>query len=215
MILRRVRLPAKPVWEASVAYVAGDYRFIISGNLDNGEIWSNTWASRGITNSTERDACIPAFHSFYEAVYADKISSHCHAVRCVSRNLFTDEVVEQAWVTIDGDDLADLLPTQCAVRVSLNSQDGHSGGPFIAGWSVNAAQEDGLLEPFSATVVADAMDDLANDLRTAGAFGLGVDSIKDSVVYQVDRGRVGQRFDVIRKRANDLAESYAVRFLNA
>lgn len=191
-----------------MAYVAGDFRFRVSGTFDNGESWVNTWAFRNIADGTLREATVSDLHAFYAAAFLASVSSHTHAVACTSKNLFTGSTIEEDWESISGDDLADLLPTQCAVRISLNSQSGVNGGPFLAGFSVNAVDENGDLVVGERTVLTSALGGLAES-ELSGGRQLGIERATVPEVVVASRGRVGTRFDVIRKRANDRAESYS------
>lgn len=192
-----------------MAYVAGDYRFTVQGTLGSGEQWINRWAVRDVVGPTERGEVVSALHAMYTDIYLLHISSSAKAVSCQSKNLFTDTVTEEAWEDITGDDLSTLLPTQCAIRASLNSQTGVNGGPFIAGWSDNAVATGGLLEVADQTGLLAAVSGFA-DALLADDMTLCIERPTTEELVTADRARVGLRFDVIRKRANDLAESYAV-----
>jgi len=189
-----------------MAYTNEMNRLTVRGAFENGEVWTNTWAFVG--TGALQDA-VDDFHTFYASVFGGDISSHTTAVGAVNRRLGDGLVTEMDWSTITGDDLADLLPTSSAIRVSLSAGIGHRGGPFISGWSVNAVDANGNLLTAEQTNIADALESLRVDL-IGHDYLLGLDSPQDELVREVTQGRVGLRFDVIRKRTNDLAESYAV-----
>lgn len=195
-------------------YTTNDHEVQVRGTFDNGESWVNVWAFQMTDPGADLVDLATALHDFYSDVYLLKISSHTKAVGATVKNLVTDVVTEMTWTTITGDNLSDLLPTQCAIRVSLKAPPNINGGPFIGGWSDNAVDENGLLLTTDQTGLVTALSDFDTALQAIDwAIGIKRPSVTD--VALATQGRVGKRFDVIRKRAGDLAESYGTTSLGA
>lgn len=193
-------------------YTTNDHEVQVRGTFDNGESWVNVWAFEMQDPGADKADLATALHAFYAEVYLLHISSHTKAVGATVKNLVTDVVTEATWATITGDDLADLLPTQCAVRLSLKALPNINGGPFLAGWSVNATDSDGLLNTSDQTGIQSALATL-DDALIAADWRIGIKRPTVTDVALATQGRIGQRFDVIRKRANDLAEGYVTTVL--
>src|SRR6185312_13059763 len=148
-----------------MAYAAGDYKLVIRGTFDNGETWSNTWAFHQSTPHTLQDD-IDAFHDFYTAVYAllNGISDNTHATTATVKDLDTDELTDMVWNDVTGSQASSLLPTECAIRVTLNAGQSN-GGPFFAGWSTDSVDADGNLTSTLQGNFADAVEDLVTALN--------------------------------------------------
>lgn len=192
-----------------MAYTNNEYRINVRGTIGSSEIFSNTWAVLDVVGGQSIAEVAPILRGFYADAYLGQVSSHTSAVGATAKNLGTLVQTELSWEEVVGDDLADLLPTQCGIRVSLTGPLGVHGGPFLAGFSVNATDSEGLYNPASAGIVATALEDMVAALEAAG-WNLRIDRPTAATTVAVTQARIGQRFDVIRKRANDLAESYIV-----
>ena len=190
-----------------MAYTNNEYRVQVRGSLANGtESFINTWTVLDVTTGQDVNELAAIFRDFYIAAAALEMSSWTTIIGARAKNLGTGLVTDLApFVAVDGDDLADPMPTQIGVRVSLTGPAGLNGGPFIPGWSKNAGDEFGLFS--HASQLATAAHDLCTDLVAAG-WQLRIDRPTLSQTVAVLSGRVGKRFDVIRKRANDIVEGY-------
>lgn len=190
-----------------MAYAATEYRIQVRGALlDGAESFYNTWTVLDEGATSDIDDVFAALHDMYAAFAAQEMSSHTTVLGATARQLSTGLLSEATWATITGDDLANPLPSQMAVRISLSAGAGVRGGPFIPGWSINSGDGDGKYQ--HAAALATAVGDFTNDLNTAG-WQLRLDQPTLEQTAQVTSGRVGARFDVIRKRANDVAETYS------
>lgn len=192
-----------------MAYTVNEYRVTVRGALDTGEIWNNVWTVLDTVGGQSVTELAAPFHAFYESVFATSISSEASHTGATVKNLNTNVVTELVWEGGVGDDLANLMPTQCAIRVSLSGTGGSRGGPFLAGWSKNAVEQGGFLVGAEQALLIGAAETLFEALEALG-WTLRIDKPSTATTTQVTQIRIGQRFDVIRKRAGELAESYAV-----
>lgn len=191
-----------------MAYTNDMYRVIVRGTLcDGAESWYNSWTVLDDTGGQDITEITVSLAAFYTAIFDAEISSHTTRQGATARNLGTGVATELAIGTDTGNDLADPMPSQVAVRYSLSGLAGTHGGPFIAGWSKNAGDDAGLLSSANQTVLADALEDFWAAIDGLG-WVLAIDRPTAETVDGVVQARVGQRFDVIRKRANDIAEAY-------
>jgi hypothetical protein len=195
-----------------MAYGPEDYRFTVRGTLNGTEEWANTWCVGSVADAANAVAAAAALHDFYTSVALHGLGSGWQATTCQSRNLDTGVTTDHTWATITGDDLAHMLPNQIAVRVSLSTLSGVNGGPFLAGFSESANDSTGTLNNTDQSDLADDVETLANDLDAIGCV-LSIDRPTVPATVPAVRARVGQRFDVIRKRANELPETYESRTL--
>lgn len=195
-----------------MAYDAGDILVTVRGNLDPGEIWTNTWAFVEVSpGSTPQDA-VDDLHAFYAGLFATWMASECTAVGAVIKDLASGVSSEAAWESIAGSNVQDILPTQLAIRLSLSDDIGTRGGPFIPGWAKQASAEDGVIDSGVVTDISSELATLDTAVTTNGyRIGIHRPSVPDVRVATV--GRVGERFDVIRKRANALSEGYTSTIL--
>jgi len=189
-----------------MAYAAGDFRFVVRGSLNSGEIWANTWAVFNIDNATERQAVAAALHQFYDDINGP-LSNDWQALTCQSKDLFTNVTVDETWAGIVGGTATDMMPGQIAVRLSLFSLIGQNGGPFLCGFVNTDTENNGQLTSSTQSLIRDAASDLGDAIVAAGC-SWGLDRPTGPEIVTVQRFRVGRRFDVIRKRANDVGESY-------
>lgn len=192
-----------------MAYVAGDVAVEIKGTTLGGEIWSNSWAAEDVVDATARTNLATRFHQFYDAL-SPALITDWHASTCLIRDLFANVTYEMPWEDIPGENIDGPLPQQVSVRVSLSAGANARGGPFICGWPVSAVDANGLLDVTDQTLVADEVEDLGEGIDGDG-MALGLHSPTSSAVLTVFQARVGQRFDVIRKRSNDILEAYVAR----
>jgi len=191
-----------------MAYTDDQYRAQVRGSFENGEVFSNTWSFiRSDPDASVLDA-IEALHAAYASIFELDISSHTTCTGATFKNLGTGVVTEGDWSIITGDDLADLLPTSCAWRISLSANPNIHGGPFISGWSVNAVDANGDLLSANQTGLVDAVTALETSLSSSD-WHIGIDRPTVPTVVDASQVRVGRRADVIRKRTNDLSEAYA------
>lgn len=190
-----------------MAYADGDYRFVVRGNFST-EQWNNVWSFRQTAPPAgDIQDIADALHAFYLANdVGNLMSAAWSAVGCTAHDLFAGDSIELDFTTIGGTG-ADPLPPQCAIRLSITSAPNIRGGPFLCGFDVN--QVDGAGGATSACIAE--LQTNANALFAAAQtalFELCVDSPSTPALATATAARLGERFDVIRKRANDLAESY-------
>lgn len=191
-----------------MTYAAGDWRVVVRGALcDGAESWFNSWTVKDPGGTEDPTDLAVAFQTLYTDIFDLEISSHTTRVGATARNLLTSATVEMSIGTDAGNDLADPMPSQVAARVSLSSSSVVRGGPFIAGWSKNAGDDSGLLSSANQTGLATAVEDFWATIDGLG-WVLSIDRPSVETTVPVAAARVGQRFDVIRKRANDIAEAY-------
>lgn len=191
-----------------MAYTAGDLLITVRGNLAPAEIWTNTWAFKVSGGAPDWPAVVDALEVFYGALASTWFPNEYTAVGATVKALDTGISTEATWALITGVNAQDILPTQLAVRVSLSDDAGHQGGPFLAGWSKQASAEDGVIDTGVVTDIIDGMDTL-NTAVVAADFVIGIHRPTTLTVVEATQARVGQRFDVIRKRSNNNAEAYA------
>lgn len=195
-----------------MAYSAGDLLITVRGNLDPAEIWTNTWAFKVDGLNPDYLQVVDALEVFYGALATDWLPVEFTAVGATVKALDTGISTEASWNLITGQNVQDILPTQLAVRVSLSGAGGVQGGPFLPGWSKQASAEDGVIDSGAVTDIIDGIDTL-NTAVQAADFVIGIHRPTNSTVVQATQARVGQRFDVIRKRSNNNAEAYASTIL--
>lgn len=195
-----------------MAYSEGDILVTVRGSIGPSEQWLNTWAFAPNAGTPVVADVVDDLHAMYAALAAEWFPVEFTAVGATVRYLFDSISEEAAWTTITGANVQDMLPSQLAVRASLNDNAGVNGGPFITGWSKQAAAEDGLLDSGAQTDLADAVEGLANAVQVSD-YNLALHRPTVPAVNPVTRVRVGQRFDVIRKRGNDTPEAYDTRVI--
>lgn len=190
-----------------MAYDTGDILVTVRGNLDPGEIWTNTWTFVEVTPGSTPQDVVDDLHAFYAGLAAEWFASEWTSVGAVIKDLASGVSVEAAWESLTGANVQDILPTQLAIRLSLSDEIGTRGGPFLPGWAKQASAEDGVIDSGVVTDLIAAVGTLDTD-ATANGYRIGIHrpSVPDVRVATV--ARVGERFDVIRKRANALSEGY-------
>lgn len=190
-----------------MAYIDGDFLVNIKGTLANNEIWSNTWAMVGALTAVEKQDCVDALHTFYNDI-TPFLSAEWTADVATGTDLATGVSVDYAWGAFVGTETAKTIPTQLAIRCSLSNDFGVRGGPFLTGWTIDAIDATkGLIAPATVTQIAGELDQLGQEVLAAGA-SLGIHRPTLETVVIASMGRVGQRFDIIRKRANEVLEAY-------
>lgn len=191
-------------------YEANDYRVQVRGNVGDSESWVNTWSFKGSGPVLDDiDAIANRLNALYDswAGFASWQSTAYSHVGATLKVLATGDTIELDWDGANGSAPSELLPTQLAMRVSLTALGGVHGGPFLTGFVVLAVDgsliDDDLVGDFIG-----ALETFTGGLTTDGLV-LGIDRPTIEEVAIVTAGRVGHRFDVISKRANDTAEAYS------
>lgn len=191
-----------------MAYTVNEYRIQIRGSFTGGEIWNHTWAVLDVTGGQDINDAGAIFNLFYEDLAAfSQFSTDWSAVGATAKNLNTGVTTELTWSLETGVGTSSPLPPQLAIRVSLTGTGPVHGGPFINGWASAALDASGQLDPSGVTNLITALETLTSSLTGAG-FALRIDRPTVDQTVGVVQGRIGERFDVIRKRANALPEAY-------
>jgi len=181
----------------------------VRGNLASGEIFANNWAAKRQDPGAGVQDFADDLHAFYASLAATWLPDDTTITQCSVKILSSGITVGLTWATITGANTQEALPTQLGVRVSLyDGDDDLRGGPFLPGWSKQATTAGGLVDATVQSDIIDALDAL-NTAVQADNWTIGIQSPTQVMVGVATSARVGQRWDVIRKRANDVAESYA------
>lgn len=191
-----------------MAYTANEFLVVIEGTLQSSEVWSNTWAVLDTVGGQSRQDAVDSFHQMYVDLKAD-LSNDWNALTATTRELLGNTSTPRAFEDIVGVRTGDNLPTECAVRISLNDQNGHNGGPFIGGFTVNVINSDGTLASTQQTNFSGAVQNLVANLD-ADQFSLRINRPSVSTTVQALQVKTGKTFDVIRRRRNAVLESYVV-----
>lgn len=189
-----------------MAYAITHYRVQVRGALDAGETWSNTWAVIDTLGGQDPTDLAAFFHDLYDGMKAAR-SQEWTATNAFVKNLGSGLLQTLPFATVTGEQSADALPTECAIRLSLSDNEGRRGGPFLAGFTSAALAADGTYDTGARATLATLVNDFFNDLNTSD-WAIGLDSPTDVTVVPVAVARIGQVFDVIRRRRNDIPESY-------
>lgn len=189
-----------------MAYTAGDYAITVVGNLPGGEVFANRWCvSRTDPGADPQDA-VAALRDFY-LVWSNACNEDWEATGADVRDLAAEVSFGGTWATVPGqEDTNNPLPDEVAVRISFKAG-AANGGPYMCGLSVAHVDPTGNLAAGSRTAFAAGLSNLIDDL-VAADFVLALDT-KGSL-ETVTQIRLGQVFDVIRRRRNKLSESYTV-----
>jgi len=193
-----------------MAYDTDMYAIRIDGTLPGGETFSNTWTVDGTAGTPDVQDAIDDLHDFYTDLAAAAWTAQVSAVSAHWRKLNGTTHGDGSWTPITGANAGPNLPTECALRVSLTGIDGSRGGPFLAGFRA------GDLDTNGTSAIASDIKDLVVALNTALTghdFQLSIDKPTSSSVVAAAQVRVGEVFDVIRRRRNDLPENYATASL--
>lgn len=188
-------------------YADTEWAVIISGELPAGEVWANRWTIAETDVGADLLAAAGAFHAVY-ASWAGVCDSDWKANNISFRNLVNGGVVQPAWVQIVGEEGdSSPLPTECALRVSLSAMPNRKGGPYFCGVSTDHVDNSGQMAAVSLVGFVSALEALFDDL-VAADFALRLDSPSDTETKEISACRVGRTFDVIRRRRNQIPESY-------
>lgn len=193
-----------------MAYASSDDLITVRGSLPSGEVWANSWATICDPDTVDYVALKDAFHNFYDELAtgtAPIFGEEWSATSYSRRHPSTGFVETPAWSLITGDNANDHLPTECAIRISINDGEGGRGGPFLAGFVVEGVTADGLFKGAYQNVIHDALQALVTDLADANA-AVGLNHPTSETVTLAAQARVGQVFDVIRRRRSDISENY-------
>lgn len=192
-----------------MAYTADDWRFIIEGMVGPSEAFSNTWAFTDVASTGDPQDIANHLNQFYLDL-AGLWSPAIKVNTCRYRNLSTTVETVASFTPVVGSASSDMLPSQCAMRVSLNSALGKNGGPFLPAFCIAevSSADDGLLPTATQTTITTALTNLNNNV-TSDDWVIGIDRPTVPEVVNAARGRIGRRYDVIRKRSNDTPEAYS------
>lgn len=191
-----------------MAYTPEDYQVRVDGTLGASEAWANTWTFVDLSTTGDIQDVIDALHAFYTSIKADHWTADVSAVSATWRNLDGSDSGSGDWATITGTNSGALLPLECAIRVSL-SRGSVRGGPFLTGFRSGDLTTTGNLTAGGADDLADYVETLAT--FDVGTWAMAIDSPTNSDTHVVSRIRVGEVFDVIRRRRNNLPENYHTR----
>lgn len=192
-----------------MAYEDGNYRIVVRGNVGDSEAWYNTWTFDDATGAQDVAEVGAILAQFYTDIttFASWLSTAYSVVGAQAKALDTGNVTDLAGFTMNGSSTDELIPTQLAMRVSLKASPTLRGGPYLTGFVTNAI-DGGLITASCVSDFVDALEDFWGAVVAAG-WQWCVDSPTDEIVQPVLSGRVGHRFDVIRKRAAQTAEAYS------
>jgi hypothetical protein len=160
-----------------------------------------------VTGAGPHSEVVPDFHEFYSDI-ASVLANDTTITTVLIKELSTGVSIPAAFEDITGGSASDLLPTSLAIRVSLDNQLGVNGGPYLAGFSTAALTTTGRLSSTVRTTLLGATDALASSLVTRG-YQLRIDRPSVLTTVVAAQARIGERFDVIRRRTNDTPENYA------
>lgn len=193
-----------------MAYDADDWQINVRGNLTGGEQWSNSWCFHDNDGGQPVQEVADLLSNWYETVwgFASWIHNGTTVEGAVARSLLDGGLTELDFFTGSGGNNVSALPNQLAMRISLSGTGGARGGPFIAGFD-RTANDDGMIDDDCIGDIIGALEGLASAVITAG-WTWCINRPTTEVTVPVNVGRIGHRWDVIRKRANELAESYTV-----
>jgi len=191
-----------------MAYSTDDFLFTVRGTLASGEIFANNWAGVRTDGGAAAQDFGDALHDFYDTLAAVWMPNDTTITSCASKHLSSGITTELSWATITGANTQEPLPNQLGIRVSLFSGTGPtSGGPFLPGWAKQTTDTGGLVTTDVQDDIIAALEAMVTTLGTVD-WALGIQSPTAVAVRAVTSARVGRRWDVIRKRANDVSESY-------
>lgn len=190
-----------------MAYSAGDFLVNVQGTLPGNEIWSNTWAFKNGLTISDQDDVVTALHTFYGEI-SDNMSTLWTYEIAQVRDLSLDTTRNAPFAAGTGVGAGDALPTQCAVRISLSNGLGVRGGPFLCGWRTTLVGVDGQLDLSAQGEIETEVGDLNTLVIAVGDCVIGIHRPGLELVVQASEARIGRRFDVIRKRANNTLEQY-------
>lgn len=189
-----------------MAWTTDSYQVIAEGATAGDDRWVNVWsflrADPG-ADIADLEAALISFYSALEGFLADTWT--CDNMRI--KNLGTGVYVDQPQSALAGTSEGNPLPPQIAVRSSLKASPNINGGPFLAGWAATQVDADGQLLAATQQEIADQVETMQTNLLV-NDWVLCISRPTLEVMIAAEQVRVGQRFDVIRRRANDQPEQY-------
>lgn len=191
-----------------MAYSPEDHSVVVRGNLPGGEVWANTWAYDAATLTGDHQDVADAFHQLYEDLAA-VMTDPWTASQVSVRNLSSGDEVPVSWANIIAGLTNDAIPPECALRISLRAAGSVRGGPFISGWSIQVLDPAGNIDDPNRDIVVAAFTTFFATLAALDVF-LSINRPTLEVLAHVVDARVGQVFDVIRRRRNSLNEDYVL-----
>lgn len=193
-----------------MAYVDGAYRFQVRGHNGTAEVWNNTFTAFDPTAAQNPQEVATRLRAFYSAIHGETgFSGSAGSDGCTIKDLFSGISSEASWAATVGAGSGTRLPPQLAVRISLraNSVD---GGPFLSGFTTAAVETVGpAVDDALIADIATSWNGMVEGLTSDG-WVLHLDRPSVPGTLQVTQATIGNRFDVIRKRANDLVEERTV-----
>lgn len=190
-----------------MAYVAEDLIINVRGMCSPSESFSNTWAFVPSGATPDPQACADALRTFYAEIAATWLPTEWSAVGATMTFPFTGNSSEADWSLVVGAATDDIVPSQLAIRVSLSGATGVRGGPFLSGFNKLSIAEDGLVDAGPITLIGDEVVVMATTVLTSD-YALGIHRPTVPSVELATQVRVGERWDVIRRRGNDTPEGY-------
>lgn len=188
-------------------YIDTEWAVLLEGTLPSDEVWANRWTVQESVVDPDEAALVTAFRVLYIS-WAGVCNVGWTCSKITLRNLVNGEIRQPTFALIDGDEeLADPLPTECAIRISLTAGAGHRGGPFLAGVAADALDSDGRMAAASLTGFIDALEQFFVDVEAAG-YTVRLDSPTTTSTRALTSCRIGRTFDVIRRRRNQVPESF-------
>jgi hypothetical protein len=194
-----------------VAYTANEYKIVVAGTVGTYEAWSNDWCVLDVGATDPIATAVAQVRGFYNDLTAD-LHTSWHAASVHTYNLSSGAATTPTWTSFAGANVSPILPTQVAVRVSLDDLIGHHGGPFIPGYTNASLSSIGTFDTAFRGRLLGAVEGLASGLLANG-FQLRINRPSVGSTVAALQARVGTRFDVIRKRSDNTPESYASALL--
>jgi hypothetical protein len=191
-----------------MAYTDDDFQVRVEGTLGASESFANTWTFQRTDPGADVDNLTGPLHDFYDFLATSYWTDRVTATNASWRALDGSSSGDGTWALITGSAAGVLIPTECALRVTIRSFDNRLGGPFLAGFRSADLSEEGTFDTSVTSDIADALVTMIGDLET-GDWRVALD--KPSSPERTDLAsslRVGGVFDVIRRRRNQLPEQY-------
>lgn len=197
---RRLRGSRRP----TVAFTDNEVAIRIDG-VTGSESWANSWTVRETDVSADINDVGAALHTFYDGLSSAFWTAQTSATSGTWRTLTGSDSGVFSWASITGANAGPLLPTECAIRISATAPFNRHGGCFLTGFRGGSLDTGGVFT--GASDVATLITTLWQDVFDANYEFVLADRVALDVNV-VNRFRVGEVFDVIRKRRNDLPEAY-------
>lgn len=190
-----------------MAYGANDLKVVVNGRLGATEVWTNSWAVGATEEADGTESLVSAFRGAYIDLQ-DIMNNQWHADGITLYSLASTTVFHPDWATFAGSNVLAILPTQCAIKVSLSNGFGVRGGPFLSGFDTEHLATDGTLDTDGQDIVLNAVTTLASQLAEHG-YLLSIDRPSTSGLATATQVRIGRVFDTIRRRRDARPELYA------